>query len=59
MKGFRTLSVATLITLLGFLQQAQLVNLIPENYRGIFISIIGLAMAFLRLKTNTKIFNAQ
>ena len=59
MKGFRTLSVATLITLLGFLQQAQLVNLIPENYRGIFISIIGLVMAILRLKTNTKIFNAQ
>lgn len=59
MKGFRTLGVASFITLLGLMQQAQLVNLIPENYRGIFISVIGLAMAILRLKTNTKIFNAQ
>lgn len=59
MKGFRTLSVATFITLLGLLQQTQLVNLIPENYRGVFIAAIGFVMAILRLKTDTKIFNAQ
>lgn len=54
MKGFRTLFLSAIITMLGFFQQAGIIDLIPDNYRGIAISSIGLLMAILRLMTNTK-----
>lgn len=54
MKGFRTLFISALITLFGLFQQAGVIDLIPEEYRGLAISGIGFVMAILRMMTNTK-----
>lgn len=57
MKGFKTISVAAIISFMGILQQADMINIIPDHYRGIFISSIGLIMAVLRLQTDSKVFS--
>jgi hypothetical protein len=59
MKGYRTLIIASLITIFGALQQAEVLNLVPYEYRGASIAIIGLIMAILRALTDTKPLNAQ
>ena len=45
MKGFKTLTAASAITIIGGLQQAGIIDLIPENYRGVSVATIGLLMA--------------
>lgn len=58
MKGFKTLTAASAITIIGGLQQAGIVDLIPENYRGVSVATIGLLMAGLRLVTKTPALKA-
>lgn len=55
MKGYKTLLAATLITLLGGLQQSGVFQLIPDNYQGLAVAGIGLAMAGLRLVTTSAV----
>ncbi len=59
MKGFRTLILSAAISLLGFLQQAGAIDLIPEDYRGMAIAAIGFLMAYFRLITNSKPFEGN
>ncbi len=53
MKGYRTILVAGMITIIGSLQQIGALDLVPEHYRGVVIASIGLIMALLRLNTDT------
>lgn len=53
MKGYRTILVAGMITIIGSLQQIGALDLVPEHYRGVAIASIGLVMAVLRLNTDT------
>ncbi len=58
MKGFRTLIVSGFLAALGMLQQVGIIDLIPENYRGLAISGVGFLMAILRLMTDSKPMSA-
>lgn len=55
MKGYKTLIASGLITVIGFLQQSGVVDIIPEHFQGVTIAGIGLVMALLRLYTSTPI----
>ena len=59
MTGYKTFFVATLITLFGFLEQSNIVDLIPESYKGVAIAAIGLIMAVLRFMTKTPVFKSE
>ena len=59
MKGYRTMLAAGLITLLGSLQQIGIIDLVPQEFRGVSIAAIGLVMAVLRLNTNTNFARAD
>ncbi len=53
--GKKTLSVAAIITAIGFIQQSGIIDTIPENYKGLVVASIGLVMAVLRFMTKTPI----
>jgi|GEM_PF-2642850 hypothetical protein len=55
MKGYKTISTAGIITAIGAAQQMGVIDLVPEQYRGLALSSVGLLMAVLRLKTNTAV----
>lgn len=55
MKGYKTISAAGIITAIGMAQQMGVIDLVPEHYRGLALSGVGLVMAYLRLKTNTAV----
>ena len=56
MKGFKTISVASIITLVGMIQQSGAIDLIPEQYKGIVLIVIGGLMGGLRVATDSSIF---
>lgn len=53
MNGFKTLAASALISILGVLQQAGLIDIIPDNYQGVAVAGIGFVMAALRMVTKT------
>ncbi|KAF0092734.1 MAG: hypothetical protein FD163_2557 [Hyphomonadaceae bacterium] len=55
MKGYKTLTAASVITAIGMAQQMGVIALVPEHYRGATLAGVGLIMALLRLKTNTQV----
>ena len=56
MRGFKTISVASVITAIGMVQQSGAVDLIPEQYKGIVLIVIGGLMGALRVATDSSIF---
>ena len=59
MKGYRTMLVAGMLTIIGSLQQIGALDLVPQEYRGVAIAVIGLVMAVLRLNTNTSFSRSE
>lgn len=55
MKGWKTLIFGALITLLGGIQLADIAVIVPEQYQGIVMSVIGVIVMFLRTITKTPI----
>lgn len=55
MKGWKTLIFGALITLLGGIQLADIAVIVPEQYQGIVMSVIGVIVMFLRTITRTPI----
>lgn len=55
MKGFKTMAVAALLVVLGAVEQMGLVDLIPDEYKGFAIAVIGAVMAGLRVITTTPV----
>jgi len=55
MKGFKTMAIAALITVIGSLQQMGIVNLIPADFQGVAVAVIGLVMAGLRMVTTSPV----
>ena len=55
MKGFKTMAVAALLVVLGMVEQSGIVDLIPDEYKGFAIAVIGAVMAGLRLVTTTPV----
>lgn len=53
--GKKTLGAAAIITAIGFIQQSGIIDIIPENYKGLVVASIGLVMAVLRFVTKTPI----
>lgn len=52
LKNWRMLILGVAITVLGSIQAADLVNVVPPKYVGIVMTAIGLAMTILRLFTS-------
>jgi hypothetical protein len=59
MKGFKTMAVAALLVLLGAVEQLGLVDLIPDEYKGLAIAVIGAVMAGLRVITTTPVLEKE
>ena len=56
MKGFKTFLVAGAVMVLGLLEQltpGTLTQIIPDQYDGFALALLGAVMAGLRLVTNT------
>lgn len=58
MQGYKTMAVSAALALLGVLQQANVIEVIPDKYRGIAIAAAGLIMAVLRYNTSTPVFTS-
>lgn len=55
MQGWKTLIFGALITFLGGLQAADFAAIVPQEYVGIVMSVIGLAVMGLRAITKTPV----
>lgn len=55
MKGWKTLVAAALIAALGVVQQSGLADLVPAEYEGLAMTIIGVLMAGLRWVTTSPV----
>lgn len=61
MQGWKTVIIAGAITMVGFLQTVNWVDLIPNDTKtvGLIVTVIGVVMAALRALTSTPIGKAQ
>jgi hypothetical protein len=55
MRGYRTLITSAVIAVLGVIQQADLVQIVPSGYDGLAMTLIGAVMAGLRFTTATPV----
>lgn len=55
MKGWRTLTVSIIIAAIGAVEAFDWASIIPENFQGLFLIVLGMVIAYLRKITNTKI----
>ena len=53
------MAVAALLVLLGAVEQLGLVDLIPDEYKGLAIAVIGAVMAGLRVITTTPVLEKE
>lgn len=53
MKGYRTLLFAVLLAIAGALEQFDWVQVIPEQWSGIALAVIGVIVAWLRKITTS------
>lgn len=58
MKGLKTLIFGAIISALGGIQAMDLANIVPEQYIGIVMSAIGIAVMVLRTITNTPVLKS-
>lgn len=54
-KGYKSMSFGAVLIFLGQLQQQDLVNIVPPQYVGTVMSIIGLLAMVLRAATTTPV----
>lgn len=59
MKGWRTLAIMGAIALVGILQQADWATLVPPQYVGLALAIVGGLGAALRIITTTPVGEKQ
>jgi hypothetical protein len=59
MKGFKTLAVSGALVLLGAADQLGLVDLVPDQYKGLVIAVIGAIMAGLRVITTSPVLGRK
>lgn len=55
MKGFKTLIFGALISALGGLQAADIATIVPQEWVGAVMGLIGVAVMVLRTITNTPV----
>lgn len=53
MKGWRTLLFSSIIAVIGVLEAFDWAVIIPEQYEGVALAIIGAGFAYLRKITTT------
>lgn len=58
-KGWKTMGFGTLLVLLGQLQQSDIWALLPPQYAGLAVSVIGVLVMILRLATNTPLGESE
>jgi threonine/homoserine efflux transporter RhtA len=57
--GWETVGVSVLLAVLGILQQADWIHLVPMQYIGATTAVIGGVMFALRMVTNTPVGGAK
>lgn len=55
LKGWRTLILGAVIAGLGSIQAADLATIVPPEYSGLVLAVIGAAVMWLRIITNTPV----
>jgi hypothetical protein len=55
LKGWKTISFAAALALIGLLQQVDVATIISPKYVGLATAIIGGAVALLRIVTSTPV----
>lgn len=56
MNGFKTVIFSFLLVVLGALEQTGVIALVPDEYQGAVVSVIGFATLVLRFLTNSPVF---
>jgi len=59
MKGWKTLIIGAIIAGLGALDAVELANVVPEEYAGAIVGVIGALIIWLRNLTTTPIGKAD
>lgn len=57
MKGFKTLIFGALVTLLGSLQAADIAQIVPAEWTGLVMAVIGAVTMALRTVTSTPVMS--
>lgn len=52
-KGWRTIGFMVAVAVVGVLQQADWMQLVPPQYAGLALAVVGAAGMFLRMVTTT------
>lgn len=55
LKGWKTMAVGAVFAAMGFLQQADWAEVVPPEYAGMAVGVLGLVMMALRAVTNTPV----
>ena len=56
MNGYKTVIFSFLLVVLGALEQTGVVALVPDQYQGAVVSVIGFLTLTLRFLTNSPVF---
>lgn len=59
MKGYKTILAAIAVIVMGALEQFDVTSIIPDQYDGLALAVVGLVMAGLRLITSTPVGNKE
>jgi hypothetical protein len=54
-KGYKTVAFAFLVAGLGAIQMADVATVVPPQYAGLVMTVIGLIIGWLRLQTTTPV----
>lgn len=54
-QGWRSLGIMAAVAVVGILQQADWVHLVPPQYAGLALAVVGAAGMFLRVITTTPV----
>lgn len=55
MKGWKTIATSVAVVLIGVLEQFDVAQVVPDQFDGLAIALVGVVMAGLRLVTTTPI----
>ena len=59
LKGWRTIIINSAIAVLGVLEAAEWVDILPEHWAGLVLIAVGILNNYLRTITNTKVGQTQ
>lgn len=54
-KGWKTMAFGALLAVLGFAQQADWASVVPAEYSGLVVGVVGLLVMWLRSVTDTPV----